>query len=32
MEHLVNLNHLQAINNLEIVEERQDVVRIRVSS
>jgi len=31
MEHLVNLNYLQAVNNLDIVEERQDEVRFHVA-
>lgn len=31
MEHLVNLNYLQVINNLEIIEERQDIVRFHVA-
>lgn len=31
MEHLVNLNYLQAVNNLEILEERQDVVRFHIA-
>ena len=26
MEHFLNLNYIQAINNLEIMEERQDDV------